>query len=434
MKSANRILAMLFLVLLLAPASLLAQGKTYAITGAKIYTLAGPPIANGTVVIKDGKIAAVGAKVSVPSGAQVINARGLEVYPGLFNAVSQVGLVEVGQGEPGTVDLNELGDFNPQIAAATAVHPASEHIPVVRAAGITHTVSVPGGGVISGQGSLIHLSGWVIDEMLGKKSAALVLNWPTLAPGGGGFGGGGGGFAARRPFSELKQQYEQRVTEIENWLERARHYAQAAEKGSKENFTRDEKLEALVPVVKGEVPVLVIANDDRDIKNAVEFCEKQKLRMILGRGREAWKVKDLLKQKNIPVILGRTHALPAGEDEPYDKPYSAPGELAAAGVKIAFATFDIEFVRRLPSEAGQAVGYGLSHEDALKAVTINPAQMFGVDKELGTIEQGKIANLIVTNGDPLELQTDVRYLFIKGQLTSTDNKHRQLYEKYRARP
>ena len=422
--------------LLLAPGAFAQGGKTYAITGAKIYTLAGPPIANGTVVIKDGKIAAVGANVSVPSGAQVINAKGLEVYPGMFNAVSQVGLVEVGQGEPGTVDLNELGDFNPQIVAAMAVHPASEHIPVVRAAGITHTVSVPGGGVISGQGSLIHMSGWVIDEMLGKKSAALVLNWPTLAPGGGGFGGGGGGggFGARRPFSELKQEYERRVTEIENWLERARHYAQAAEKGSKDNFTRDEKLEALVPVVKGEVPVLVMANNDRDIKNAVEFCEKQKLRMILGRGREAWKVKDLLKQKNIPVILGRTHALPAGEDEPYDKPYSAPGELAAAGVKIAFATFDIEFVRRLPNEAGQAVGYGLSHEDALKAVTINPAQMFGVDKELGTIEQGKIANIIVTTGDPLELQTDVRYLFIKGQLTSTDNKHRQLWEKYRSRP
>ncbi|MCL4524662.1 MAG: hypothetical protein M1451_12255, partial [Acidobacteria bacterium] len=310
MKIANRILAMLLFVLLLAPASLLAQGKTYAITGAKIYTMAGPPIANGTVVIKDGKIAAVGAKVSVPSGAQVINARGLEVYPGMFNAVSQVGLVEVGQGEPGTVDLNELGDFNPQIAAATAVHPASEHIPVVRAAGITHTVSVPGGGVMSGHGSLIHLSGWVIDEMLGKKTAVLVLNWPRLSPQGGFGGFGGGGQQARRPFSELRQEYDRRVTEIENWLERARHYAQAAEKGSKENFTRDEKLEALVPVVKGEEPVLVMTNDDRDIKNAVEFCEKQKLKMILGGGREAWKVKDFLKQKNIPVVLGRTHALP----------------------------------------------------------------------------------------------------------------------------
>jgi imidazolonepropionase-like amidohydrolase len=435
MKIVNRFLTTLFFVLLLVSPAVRAQsGKTYAITGAKIYTLAGPPIANGTVVIKDGKIAAVGANVSVPSGAQVINAKGLEVYPGLFNAVSQVGLVEVGQGEPGTVDLNELGDFNPQIVAATAVHPASEHIPVVRAAGITHTVSVPGGGVISGQGSLIHLAGWVIDEMLGKKSAALVLNWPRLGPQGGFGGFGGGGQQARRPFSEIKQEYERRVTEIENWLERARHYAQAVEKGSKENFTRDEKLEALVPVVKGEVPVLVMTNDDRDIKNAVEFCEKQKLKMILGGGREAWKVKDFLKQKNIPVILGRTHALPLNDDEPYDKPYSAPGELAATGVKIAFATFDIEFVRRLPNEAGHAVGYGLSHDDALKAVTINPAQMFGVDKELGTIEQGKIANIIVTTGDPLELQTDVRYLFIKGQLTSTDNKHRQLWEKYRSRP
>ncbi len=439
-KKTNMRIRSLFIFLLFAalvlvsPGAMAQAGKTYAITGAKIYTLAGPPIVNGTIVIKDGKIAAVGANVSVPSGAQVINAKGLEVYPGLFNAVSQVGLVEVGQGEPGTVDLNELGDYNPQIAAATAVHPASEHIPVVRASGITHTVSVPGGGVISGQGSLIHLAGWVIDEMLEKKSAAMVINWPRLAPQGG-FGGGGGGFGARRqPFSELKLEYEKKVAELTDWLDRARHYAQAMEKGSKENFTRDEKLEALVPVVKGEVPVLVMTNDDRDIKNAVEFCEKQKLKMILGGGREAWKVKDLLKQKNIPVIIGRTHALPLSEDEPYDKPYSAPGELAAAGVKIAFATFDIEFVRRLPNEAGQAVGYGLSHDEALKAVTINPAQIFGVDKELGTLEQGKIANIIVTNGDPLELQTDVRYLFIKGQLTSTDNKHKQLYEKYRARP
>jgi imidazolonepropionase-like amidohydrolase len=422
------------LLALAAPAAMAQSGKTYAITGAKIYTLAGPPIANGTVVIKDGKIAAVGAGVSVPSGAQVINAKGLEVYPGMFNAVSQVGLVEVGQGEPGTVDTNELGDYNPQIAAATAVHPASEHIPVVRANGITHTVSVPGGGVISGQGSLIHLAGWVIDDMLGKKSAVMVVNWPSLAPRGGFGGGGGFGGARRQPFSELKTEYEKRVAELADWLDRARHYAQAAEKGSKDSFTRDAKLEALVPVVKGEEPVLVMANNDRDIKNAVEFCEKQKLRMILGRGREAWKVKDLLKQKNIPVILGRTHALPSSEDEPYDKPYTAAAELAAAGVKIAFATFDIEFVRRLPDEAGQAVAYGLPHDEALKAVTINPAQMFGVDKDLGTIETGKIANLIVTTGDPFELQTEVRFQFIKGQLTSTDNRHKQLYEKYRARP
>ncbi|MBI1750075.1 MAG: amidohydrolase family protein [Acidobacteria bacterium] len=430
--NALTLLTLFVALVLLAPAAMAQSGKSYAITGAKIYTLAGPPIANGTIVIKDGKIAAVGANVSVPSGAQVINAKGLEVYPGLFNAVTEVGLVEVGSGEPGTVDTNELGDYNPQVAAAVAVHVESEHIPVVRASGITHTVSAPGGGVISGQASLIHLAGWVIDDLLGKKSAAMVLNWPSLST------RPTFDFATfqvrRRPFSEAKQDYEKKVAEMENWLERARHYAQAAEKGSKDNFSRDEKLEALAPVVKGEMPVLVMTNDDRDIKNAVEFCEKQKLKMILAGGREAWKVKDLLKQKSIPVILKRTQALPANEDEPYDKPYSGPGELAAAGVKIAFATFDTEFARTLPYEAGHAVSYGLSHDDALRAVTINPAQIFGVDKELGTLEQGKIANLIVTNGDPLEIQTEVRYLFIKGQLTSTDNKHRQLYEKYRARP
>jgi imidazolonepropionase-like amidohydrolase len=434
MKAVNRILALLFLVLFLTPSLAMAQGKTYAITGAKIYPVSGPPIPSGTIVIKDGKIAAVGTSVGVPSGAQVINGKGLEVYPGMFNAVTQLGLVEVGQGEPGTVDTNELGEYNPQIAAATAVHPASEHIPVVRANGITQTVSVPSGGVISGQGSLIHLAGWTIDEMLGKKSAVMVVNWPTLSAGRGFGGGGGFGGARRQPYSELKAEYDRRVAELTDWLDRARHYAQAMEKGSKENFTRDEKLEALVPVVKGEEPVLVMANDDRDIKNAVDFCEKQKLRMILGRGREAWKVKDLLKQKNIPVILGRTHALPASEDEPYDRPFTAAAELAAAGVKIAFATFDIEFVRRLPDEAGMAVAFGLSHDEALKAVTINPAQMFGVDKDLGTLEAGKIANVIVTTGDPFELNTEVRYLFIKGQLTSLDNKHKQLYEKYRARP
>jgi len=433
MKTMMRVCGLLFVAaLLLAPLAQAQGGKTYAITGAKIFTLAGPPIANGTVVIRDGKIAGVGAKVSIPSGAQVIRANGLEVYPGMFDAVTQLGLVEVGQGAPGTVDLNELGDYNPQVVAATAVHPASEHLPVVRANGITHALAAPGGGVVSGQASAIHLAGWVIDELAIRKNAAMVLNWPSLAS------GPSFDFATfqvrRRPFTEVKQEYERRVTELTDWLERARHYAQAMEEGARDNFTRDLKLEAMVPVVKGEMPVLLMTNGDRDIKNAVEFAEKQKLKIIIAGGRDAWKVKDLLKQKDIPVILRKTQSLPAGEDEPYDKPYSAPGELAAAGVKIAFATFDTEFARTLPYEAGHAVGYGLPHDEALKAVTLYPAQMLGLDKELGTIESGKIANLIVTNGDPLEIRTEVRFLFIRGQLTSNDNKHKQLYEKYRARP
>jgi imidazolonepropionase-like amidohydrolase len=437
LRFALSVLPCLLIPLILLAASSPAAAQTYAITGAKIYTLAGPPIASGTVVIQNGKITAVGANVRVPSGAQVISARGLQVYPGIFNAVSELGLVEVPQGMPGSVDDNELGTFNPQLVAASAILVESEHIPVTRFTGVTHTMTVPGlssGAVFSGQGSVIHLAGWVIEELLIRKSTVMAVNWPSLRVGGGGFGGFGGQQQQRRTFTEIRQEYDRRVAEIEDWLERARHYAQATEKGSAANFTRDLKLEALVPVVKGQLPLLVNTNDARDIRNAIEFAEKHKLRIVIAGGRDAWKIKDFLKQKNVGVILGATQALPSNEDEPYDKPLTRAGELAAAGVKIAFGTFDTQFARNLPFEAANAVPFGLPWEEALKAITIHPAQLLGLDKELGTIETGKIGNLIVTTGDPLEYRSEVRYVFINGKPASLDNKHKQLYEKYRNRP
>jgi imidazolonepropionase-like amidohydrolase len=182
------------------------------------------------------------------------------------------------------------------------------------------------------------------------------------------------------------------------------------------------------------LPLLVIAAEARDIRNAVEFCTKRNLKMILADGAQAWKVKDLLKEKKIPVILGPTERLPDEEDAPYDKPMSQPAELYAAGIPFAFSSFGFSFSRRLSQFAGTAVAYGLPHDEALKAVTVNAAKMFGLDDQLGSIEAGKIANIIVTNGDPLEIRTEVRYLFIKGQLTSTANRHRDLYEQYRKRP
>jgi imidazolonepropionase-like amidohydrolase len=224
------------------------------------------------------------------------------------------------------------------------------------------------------------------------------------------------------------------VNEITEWLERARHYAQALEKGSPAKYARDVKLEALVPVIRGELPLLVFADRAREIRNAVEFCEKQKLRMILAGGSEAYKVKDLLRSKGIPVILRPTLTSPLDEDDPYDRLLTQPAELAAADVRFAFASFDNSFARRLGQNAANAVAYGLSYDEALRAVTVYPARIFGLDNQIGTIEPGKIANLIVTNGDPLELTSDVRYLFIRGQLTPTNNRHKFLYEKYLNRP
>lgn len=427
----------------LLPGALTSQNKpvatTYAIQGARIYTLAGAPIEKGTIVIRDGKIVAVGADVTVPPGAEVMDASGLEVYPGFFDSIGQLGLNEV-SAVSATVDTTELGEYNPQLVAFSAVHPASELIPVARASGVTHANATPGpggldggggGGTITGQATAIHLAGWTVEEMLIKRSVGLIVHWPVIQTRSFDFTT----FSTKeRPFTEVKKEQEKKVVELGELFDRARHYQQAVEKGSSQPFERDLKLEALIPVLRGELPVVILAERPREIKSAVEFCEKQKVRMVLAGGAESYKVKDLLRLKKIPVILGPTLELPPNEDDPYDRSFTLPAELHAAGIQFAIASFDSSFSRRLPYQAGNAVAYGLPHDEGLKAITLYPAQIFGLDKQLGTIEAGKIANLIVTTGDPLEIRTEVRFLFINGRPTSTDNKHKQLYEKYRRRP
>jgi imidazolonepropionase-like amidohydrolase len=414
-----------------------AAEKTYAIRGATITTLAGPVIKKGNIVMHGGRIVDIGAEAAIPADAEVLDATGLEAYPGMFDALDQTGLQEV-SAVAATVDARELGEFNPQLVAATAVHPASEHIPVIRAAGITHVVSAPeaggfGGasGFILGQASVINLAGWTIQEMLVRRSAAMVVDWPALNTRTFDFAT----FSVKeRPFADVKKEYDKKIQELSDFFEEARHYQQAVEKGSAQNYVRDLKFEAMIPVLKGELPVLVLANRAPEIRSAIEFCDKQKLRLIVGFAGEAMKVADLLKAKNIPVILGPTMRLSQNEDDPYDKFFTEPSDLQKAGIRFAIASFGLEFVRRLPQQAGNAVAYGLSHEDGLKSITLYPAQILGLDKDLGTLEKGKIANIMITNGDPLELRTEVKHLYIDGKPTSTDNKHRQLYEKYSKRP
>ena len=426
-------------VVVCSPVRAQEQATTYAITHAKIFPVSGAPIDDGTVVIKDGKIAAVGASVAVPSDAKVIDAKGLQVYPGLFDSITQMGLSEI-SAVSATVDTTETGEFNPDVVAAEAILPSSEHIPVTRASGITEVLAVPASGgfdsrgganILGGQASAINMAGWTINDMLLRKSVAMVLDWPEIETRTFDFAT----FTRKeKPYTEAKQEYDKQVNELTEWLDRARHYAQAAGHGGPSDFERDVKLEALAPVVRGQLPVLVFADKAQDIKNAVEYCDEQKLKMILAGGEEAYKVKDLLRSKNIPVILRPMLTELDNDDAPYDRLLTQPAELHAAGVKFAIGSFDNSFARRLGQNAANAVAYGLPYDEALKAVTLYPAQIFGLADQVGTLEQGKIANVIVTNGDPLEITTDVKYLFIKGQLTSLDNKHLRLYEKYLNRP
>src|ERR1700729_3429997 len=257
---------------------------THPIKGGKVLTLAGAPIDSGTVIIRDGKIAAVGANIAIPQEAQVIDATGLEVYPGMFDPVTQIGLNEV-SAVSATVDVSELGDYKPELVAATAVNPASAHIAVTRANGITAVIAAPGtasldlssGGLIAGQASAFNLAGWTMDEMQINRSVAMVINWPSIQTRSFDFAT----FSIKeKPYADVKREYDKSVNALGDWMDRARHYAQAKEKGSPALYERDLKLEALVPVVQGRLPVLVVADEARDIRNAVDFCTKQNLRMI----------------------------------------------------------------------------------------------------------------------------------------------------------
>lgn len=406
------------------------------IRGARIHTLVEgeAPIESGSILIRDGRIVDIG-DVEAPPGASVVDGSGLDVYPGIMDSVSQLGLTEIGS-VSATVDTTELGEMNPHLRAATAIHPSSEHLPVARANGITHAVVAPGrlggfgggGSGISGQASIVHLDGWTVEEMDIRASAGMVLAWPSPQTRSSGFGGGR---RPPRPFEEAKEDYDREIRELGEVLDAAGRYAEAAEAGA---VSRDVRLESLGPVIRGETPLLVIAQGAREIRDAVAFSDARGLRMILLGGAESWKVKELLAEQGIPVILGPTQRLPREEDLPYDRPFTLPGELHEAGVTVAFATFGSSNSRLLPYEAGHAVGYGMPREEAVRAITTIPAQLFGLGDDFGTIEEGKVANLIVVNGDPLEIRTEVRHVFVNGAEVSLDNRHLRLYETYRSRP
>ncbi len=433
--------AVLGAVGLALPAEAVAQeGGTFAVRGATIHTVANGAIENGTIMLRGGQIIAVGRDVEIPADAEIIDGEGKHVFPGMIDAFSSLGLTEVGAVAV-TNDASELGRWNPHLNAHTAIHPASEHIPVARANGITHTMAAPGGGGrfgggggsgIQGQATLIHLDGWTVEEMEIEKTAAMVIGWPTLSAGGGrfgGFGGGGGG----RSFRQAQERFDEEVAEMDSWFVAAQHYKQAVESGS-DRVERNIQLEHLSRVLDRGMKVIVRANGWREMESAIEFAEKWNLDLAIAGGNGAREIAGTLAEKNIPVILGPVQRLPQGEDTGYDDPNTLPGVLHDAGVEIAFATFNSADSRTLPYEAANSVSWGLPQDAALEAVTLAPARVLGVDDRLGSLEVGKVGNLIVTDGDPLEITTAIEWVFIKGVPSDLDNKHRSLWEKYDNRP
>jgi len=408
----------------------------FAIRNARIITVSGPDIENGTVVIRDGKIEAVGANVTVPTGAQTIDGNGLSVYPGMIDAGTNMGLVEVPQGANGTVDTSEVGELNPNAKAIVAVNPHSAHIAVTRVEGITNALTAPTGGLISGQAALINLLGTAPKEMAVVPQVALVINYPRIGFGGGGFGG----FQQQQTanLSDILAANERQVDQVRKMLRDAEAYGRAQDAYAKDKSLprpdRNVVLEPLVPYVRGEQPVMFRADREAEIRGAIKFAEEMKLKPIILGGNDAWKVANLLKEKNVPVILTGILSLPLREDDPYDALYENPAKLQAAGVRFCISTGDPGAeARNLAQYAGMAAAFGLSKADAVKAVTLYPAQIMNVADRLGSIEAGKMANLVVTDGDLLEIRSRIRYLFIDGRPVVLTSRHTELNDAFKNR-
>ncbi|MCB9082479.1 MAG: amidohydrolase family protein [Lewinellaceae bacterium] len=395
---------------------------TFALTNATIETVTKGTL-TGTLLIRDGKIAALGSNVTVPAGATVIDCQGLTLYPGMIDGGTQLGLGEVGSISL-TQDADEIGDITPHMEALTAVNPNATAIPVTRVEGVTTVLSVPQNGLLPGTASLINLVGYTPDQMYAGFKG-VVLNFPTA---------GRRGFRDQRTDEELKKETEKALKKLNDIWDQAKFYnevAMAAQKDASMKPPYNPEMARVAQVLNGEMMLLVEVNKASDIELAIKWTQEKKVPKVAFTGvAEGWRVADQLAKAGIPVITGPVQAMPTRTSDRYDKPYSNAGLMHKAGVKVAIRTDQTENVRNLPFHAGFAAAYGLGKEQALKAVTIVPAEIFGVADKLGSLEVGKNATLFASTGDPLETKTKIMHLFIDGYQIPLDSRHIQLYHEF----
>ncbi len=391
------------------------QERPVALTGATIHTITRGVIENGTIVFDNGVITEIGPNVQIPAGAERIDARGRHIYPGLIDAFSTMGLFEIG-GITQAIDLNELGTINPNVRAEVAVNPESRHIGVARSAGVLITLTSPAGGLISGLGAAMMLDGWTWEQMTLKGGAALIVNWPSPAN---------------------ENQYARQLRELRDAFAAARAYhtaQQAAHRNEGPAHDTDSRWEAMIPVLEGQVPVVVSADGISQIQDAITWAEEEGVRLVIRGGRDACYLADHLAQRQIPVLLTSVLAAPSRPWEPYDHAYGRPARLHAAGVPFAITGgAGAANANSLPFEAGAAVAFGLPAEEAVKAVTLYPARFLGIDDRVGSLEPGKEATLLITTGNPLEYATEVEQAFIQGRKLDMTDQHRQFLQKYMER-
>jgi imidazolonepropionase-like amidohydrolase len=384
------------------------QSRPIALVGGTIHTVTNGVIENGTILFVDGRITAIGRDVQIPTNAERIDVSGKQIYPGLVDAYSQMGLFEIG-GIDVTIDVNELGDFNPNARAHVAFNPETRHLGVARSNGVLVTVSTPSGGLISGLSSAMQLDGWTWEQLTLKPETGLVVNWPQPAQ---------------------ERQYDESIRRLRDYFATARAY-RTARQAAAGVHAFDARLDAMIPVLEGRVPILVQANEVRQIQDAAAWAEQEGMRIVIVGGRDAGYVADMLARRQIPVLITTVLGSPGRQWEPVDHVYALPAQLHRAGVRFGITGgSSAAYANRLPYEAGAAIAHGLPADVALRAVTLNPAEFLGFSNRVGSLEVGKDATLLITTGSPLEYSTIVEQAFIEGRMIDMEDAHKRFFEKY----
>jgi len=398
------------------------QGKPIAIINATVHTMSGETYENGHVVFEDGMITDVGPGDRVFSSEwDVLNAKGLHVWPGMIGAVTRLGLTEISSVRA-MRDYSEVGNFTPEVRAAVSVNPDSTLIPVTRSNGILVSGVFPSGGRVPGRASVMQLDGWTWEDMALEPEAGLVINWPRARP-------VNAWWMTRSEEEQLKEIREARA-QITDFFDLAKAYVAAKE--ADPDHPTDVRFEAMRDVLAGERPVFINANDVDQILDAVTWAADEGLEPVIVGGRDAVLAAPLLKKHDVPVILEGVHRFPKRDDSAYDDAFTAPSRLDEAGVRWCFASGEeTAHERSLPYNAATAVAHGLDHDDAMRALTLWPAEVLGVADRLGSLEPGKHATLIITTGSPLDIRSEVLHAFIRGREINLTNKQTELDEKYR---
>lgn len=402
------------------------QSRPIAIEGATVHTVAGATLTEATIWFEQGVIRGVGsAGAPVPADAQRIDGKGKHVYPGMFASCTQLGLIEIDLVRA-TNDRAETGNLTPEVRAGVAVNPDSAVIPVTRSNGVLAAAVFPQGGLVPGRVSVIQLEGWTSEELTVLGDAGVVVNWPAIPrldhlkdvkP------------EVKKELLERGQKERARIAEL---FEQARAYF--ARRAQDPTQSTDVRFEGLAPVLEGKVPVFVCADALEPIESGLAWCKRARLRPILVGGGEAHLCLELLKARDVPVIVTGVFRLPRRDDSPVDEIYALPRVLQEAGIRFCLAGGqDFYNERNLPYEAATAIGHGLDPAVALRAITLSAAEILGVEKRLGSLEVGKDATLIVTDGDPLELPTKTLRAFVAGRDVDLSNKQTELAKKYRER-